>query len=453
MDPTILDTDANTLELHARSLDAITSLLNALDASNDVDDVATRALLTVSGQLLVRRAAFFVYDDGLMVLRATTGVGKRRIAPARWRLPEELEAEFERDVEGVVDLESRPCGVDPEIREHFDRIARLSNGSSTVGVLLLGGWIGSRRLGASDRQLLRTMGVVIGTTVHRVRVQEELALARERLEQAQLMRKSVMDHVSHEFNTPLMVVKSVGSLLRDAPESERGELLDMHDESVERLAGLVNSVLRVAREFEGGNRSQWMTVSHLVEHVVAPWLVRRADRCAFVLTDPGERAGAQVDPLRVELILKALYTNACDAIERSGSRPWVNVYAAPAGWWESCDHERRLHKYAVRAGTSGQIDPPLGVPVAIEGEPVAWELILEVVDLGRGIPEADLDTIFEPFTLATNSPRLGVSGSGMGLSIAQRVAAELNGRVQLRSREGMGTIAALVLPASDDATR
>lgn len=440
--------DAQALELQARSLDALVSLLHALDASNDVDDVAKRALLTLSGQLLVQRSAFFVADEGILQLRATVGVGKSRVTPATWRLPEEIEKRFERAEGGVIDFDSvRDC-LEEEIAGNFDRLARLSNGSQTVGVVLLGGWLGSRELRESDRQLLRTMGVVIGTTLHRVTVQEELEKARRRLEQAHLIRKTVMDHVSHEFNTPLMVVKSVGDLLRDAAEEEREGFLDMHAESVERLEELVGSILRVTREVEEGSRPRWMPVREIVTGIIEPWLFQSSEGRSFLHCDASaEDQLVQVDAMRLESILHAVHSNALRASGESSPRVWTNVYAVPRGWWEAQDHLDRLAAYDAMADRSEALVFPEERP-SEEGE---RELVVEVVDVGRGIPGHDLERVFEPFVQASNSSSLGISGAGMGLSSARKLAVELDGRLLLQSREGVGTVVALLLPIGDGA--
>ncbi len=74
-------------------------------------------------------------------------------------------------------------------------------------------------------------------------------------------------------------------------------------------------------------------------------------------------------------------------------------------------------------------------------------VILEIIDSGIGIPEDELASIFEPFAQASNSPLRGVRGAGMGLASCRRLVKEINGELLVKSREGEGSIFALLLPA------
>ncbi|HUW34433.1 MAG TPA: hybrid sensor histidine kinase/response regulator [Planctomycetota bacterium] len=80
---------------------------------------------------------------------------------------------------------------------------------------------------------------------------------------------------------------------------------------------------------------------------------------------------------------------------------------------------------------------------------------LEVLDNGIGIPDADLPHIFEPFFTSQNETRpfsasweFGNRGIGLGLTIVKRLVDLLHGSVELKNREGGGTIAAVLLPAA-----
>lgn len=433
-------------EIQARSLEALASLLRTLDGSTDLQAVAERALLTLAGQLLVQRAAFYVAEESGFSLRATVGTGRNRELPAVWHIPEPVQTALDVSETGVLEVDDLGADLDPFVGASFDRIARLSNGDQTVGAVLLGGALHARGLQDPDYQLLRTMGIVIGTTVHRVRVQEALERSHRRLEQAELIRSSVMDHVSHEFNTPLMVLKSVGDLLSDSGGAEREELLSMHAEAVTRLEALVQSILRLARDSQHEADPERIRAEDVVREIIAPWYAKLTPPSGTLRSSDLSGVGCvQAEPTRISSILDALHANAVEAVRDQAAQVWVNVYAAPADWWTAQDHLARLDHYtgSVGAAWHGLTSPPTP-------DPHGCELILEVVDLGRGIPDTDQERVFEPFSQAVNSASLGVAGSGMGLPTARRFAEELGGLVVLRSRENHGTIAALILPVGTD---
>jgi two-component system NtrC family sensor kinase len=71
------------------------------------------------------------------------------------------------------------------------------------------------------------------------------------------------------------------------------------------------------------------------------------------------------------------------------------------------------------------------------------DIVISVADNGRGIAPANLERVFEPF-FTTKS--VG-EGTGLGLSISRRLVQRMGGRLELRSRQGEGTTAYLVLPS------
>jgi two-component system sensor histidine kinase VicK len=75
-------------------------------------------------------------------------------------------------------------------------------------------------------------------------------------------------------------------------------------------------------------------------------------------------------------------------------------------------------------------------------------LVIEVKDGGIGIPPQELESVFQPFTQAVNSPTRGVRGSGLGLAIAKRIVEAHGGDVLCRSAVDRGTVVCLVIPAT-----
>jgi signal transduction histidine kinase len=84
------------------------------------------------------------------------------------------------------------------------------------------------------------------------------------------------------------------------------------------------------------------------------------------------------------------------------------------------------------------------VELQIEDGPDA--LTLYVRDSGPGIPEQELERVFEPFYRVEGSRNPSTGGSGLGLSIARNLAHSMGGDVTLHNREGGGLEAKVVLP-------
>ena len=73
-------------------------------------------------------------------------------------------------------------------------------------------------------------------------------------------------------------------------------------------------------------------------------------------------------------------------------------------------------------------------------------LWFSVIDTGCGIPNDQLERIFEPFTQVDSSLSRNRDGSGLGLAVTKRLSELLGGRVEIRSRIGHGTQANLFVP-------
>ena len=82
----------------------------------------------------------------------------------------------------------------------------------------------------------------------------------------------------------------------------------------------------------------------------------------------------------------------------------------------------------------------------IEVQDSAERLSIAVIDRGPGIPESELERVFEPFYRLDASRNMDSGGTGLGLSIARNIARWHGGDVTLRNAPGGGLIAALVLP-------
>ncbi len=76
-----------------------------------------------------------------------------------------------------------------------------------------------------------------------------------------------------------------------------------------------------------------------------------------------------------------------------------------------------------------------GRPVAVSAREAGHHIVLEVVDHGAGVPEAQLDRMFEPFQ------RLGdrsVGGVGLGLAVARGFVEAMGGSIRATPTAGGG---------------
>lgn len=225
----------------------------------------------------------------------------------------------------------------------------------------------------------------------------------DRLREAESRNRRFVADVSHELRTPVAALVAEASILRehldDFPAEARrtGELLV---DDVARLRALVEELMELSRFDAGAEAVELAPVdmSGLVADVVA------TRSPAAELSLPLGPLVVRSDRRRVERILANLLDNAAE-----------HAPGAP-------------------------------VRVCLRELPADGEVELVVEDGGPGVPEADLERIFERFAKSDPSRRGG--SSGLGLAIAREYATLLGARLYARPADGGGLAVVLRLPVT-----
>ncbi len=212
--------------------------------------------------------------------------------------------------------------------------------------------------------------------------------ARTRESRLAAQRVSFVNQVSHELKTPLTSIRMYAELLKDAhddaevtPTEPAARHLAVITRESDRLSRLIKNVLTFARGQE--NRLAIARRDAVPDEVVLATLAthRPALQQARieVETDLLAKQTVSMDPDAVEQILSNLLSN-------------VEKYARSGAW------------------------------VRIETRLVGADLVMRVQDRGAGIPPHQRELVFEPFWRASDKLSDGVTGTGIGLDIARRLA-------------------------------
>lgn len=215
--------------------------------------------------------------------------------------------------------------------------------------------------------------------------------------------------MSHELRTPLTALTGYGELLADGI---LGPLSDDQMDMVERmrtvtqgLATMIDELLTFSSLDSGCEQLRMGEVSSgdLIRDAAAT-IVPAAHRKELTVEVrlPPQAPLLNTDPDRVRRILGYLAANAVKFTEEGG------------------------------------------VTFTVESSPS--EVRLVVSDTGPGIPDEDVERIFQPFTQLDSGLTRRHGGTGVGLYMASRLAAVLGGRMEVDSRLGGGSRFALVLP-------
>jgi len=137
--------------------------------------------------------------------------------------------------------------------------------------------------------------------------------------------------------------------------------------------------------------------------------------------------------------LVAMIETLCDAAADAGA---AVAYAGPSQARLVCS------PVTLKRAFSNLIDNAVkyGGGARVVLDDTGREILIRIEDDGPGIPEADMQTVFEPFRRLETSRNRGTGGSGLGLTIARRVVEQHGGTVRLSNRPGGGLRACARLP-------
>lgn len=203
-------------------------------------------------------------------------------------------------------------------------------------------------------------------------------------------RTQALAAVSHDLRTPIQRLRLRAGFLADA-EAQRAI-----DDDLDEMEAMVGSTLAYLRGEAESEEPRQVDLAAVLRTLCDD----AADRGASVTYSGSDRA---VLPLR-PLAIKRAFANLIDNAVKYGGGARVTL------------------TYTSRDAT------------------------VRIEDDGPGVPEAELETVFEPFRRLEESRNRGTGGSGLGLAIARQVVSAHGGTVSLANRPGGGLTATVRLP-------
>lgn len=216
----------------------------------------------------------------------------------------------------------------------------------------------------------------------------------ENVEQAAKEQQLMLAGVSHDLRTPLTRLRLSAELMKNDPELREEMIRDIED--VDQVLDQFLAFVRDGRDEvdEEGDLAQ------LIDEVAKAY---NGNRQLVRVSS----ARLPVFPFR-RVSMKRLLTNLIENALRHGGVEGVEVVTRLAG----------------------QAKGPY--------------IALSVLDRGPGLPEEELQRLFDPFVRGDRAR--GGKGTGLGLAIVKRIAAQHGGSVQLHNRPGGGLEARVLLP-------
>jgi PAS domain S-box-containing protein len=293
------------------------------------------------------------------------------------------------------DLLARCVGAGEEV--HFDAVRRGEG-----GVLLAHRRVHLQRVldDAGDVELVFLFGVDV-TDLERAR--EELQLAWRMAEAANRAKSEFLANMSHEIRTPMTAILGFAELLAidEGLTPKQREHARTIEGSGQNLLALLDDILEMSNSEAGRTERRLVAFSPaaLLAELERSYRSTAFDaRIRLEVAPDVTRAIVRSDPAILRKILIQLVSNAIKFTERGS----------------------------------------VTLDATLEEADGLSMLSVSVEDTGPGVPVAELERVFDAFEKAVPSPRT-VGGTGLGLTIARRLALHLGGSVELESTLGQGS--------------
>lgn len=235
-----------------------------------------------------------------------------------------------------------------------------------------------------------------------------LADDRTRERRLESIRRDFVANVSHELKTPIgalqLLAEAVGEA-KDDPDAVKRFSARMHTES-ERLTRLVQQIIDLSR---------------LQQDVLSE------DSSVLKVGD--------------------LVGEACEHSQTDAERKNIDISSKFEADLFILGDRAQIHAAVSNLVENAVTYSPDDSKVSVTARKIDGEIRITVTDHGIGIPNEEIDRIFERFYRVDPARARATGGTGLGLSIVKHVAASNGGRVTVWSEPGQGSSFTLILPA------
>lgn len=230
----------------------------------------------------------------------------------------------------------------------------------------------------------------------------------KQIRQADILKYEFINNVSHKFRTPLTHIRWLAEELRDSSDADmRNKAVDQIQYASLRLFELTNAVIDVSK-------------------------------------DENDLYLYRFLPVRVETILKDLFTSHDDLIERKK----LNIEFDIPDDLPTIQADKTRIQFALQIIFENSLiyTPEEGV-INIKARQVGGEVVITFRDNGIGIALDDIPRIFSRFYRATNARHTDTEGMGIGLYMAKNIIDKHRGKIWVNSLgEGKGSEFTITLP-------
>ena len=450
------------------NIESIMSLLTKYGSSLDLNILYREYLLTIMGQFLSGESCYYAKNENIGVFSSVMIYGRinSKNLPT-FNLDSQLVDYLEKN-KYPSEVSKLPDGLSSEdnidsLKKNFEVISPLWLKNKLLGFVFLGKKISSEPYTDSELSMLHSFGVVSAMTFNHASLYQNAKLSIAEVNKLNNIRTDIINRITHEFRTPLTVIK--GGLAALKLEGEQAEVIQWIKDSVERLEGLISSLLDLNESCLKDtiiSLNDWDPSVVLQKEVMLYIEAATARNISIEIMEisPGSIPQLKITAERFRQILDNLIDNAIKfskdsmtitlGFEQGLRSPREQTDGIRLPDWKE-QFKNRVDEYPALSEID-LIDQMAPVPKNISGgrdsetDSNQRFVVFRITDGGIGIPAEEITSITEPFQQASNSPDLNVKGKGLGLSVLQKIISRWGGHVYCKSEEGQGTTFTVFLP-------
>lgn len=216
------------------------------------------------------------------------------------------------------------------------------------------------------------------------------------LRRAEAMQQELIANISHDLRTPLTLIEGYAEAMRDLPDENTPENMQVIIDETKRLSTLVNAVLDLHTARENESHPTRFNLTACVRGIIARYAKLTQQDGFRIVFEPEEEVWVTADEVKVQQVLYNLMNNA---LTYTGADRTITVRQVAA----------------------------------------AGRVRMEVCDSGEGIAQQDLPYIWDRYYRGGKPHKRAAVGSGLGLSIVKKILEGDGLPYGVQSTEGEGS--------------
>jgi signal transduction histidine kinase/ligand-binding sensor domain-containing protein/DNA-binding NarL/FixJ family response regulator len=270
--------------------------------------------------------------------------------------------------------------------------------------------------------------------INRIRIRNEVEMSKfeaKKFHEVDEIKTKFFTNISHEFRTPLTLIMGPAKQLSEMLNEEKTKAkADLIHRSAKKLNRLVNELLDISRIEAGEMKLKACNVNvvKLIKQIsLSFYSLAERKNISFKIKSDNEDITAYLDKDKFDKILTNVLSNAFKFTPEGGV---VEILINPKPSFNS--------------------SLPTRLAGLTKGGKEGGYFEISIRDTGIGIPEHQIDKIFDRFYQVDGSHTREQEGTGIGLALTKELAELHSGIIDVESEEGKGTVFKLYFPLGKD---